>query len=139
MTRKFDQKEVVSILKSAGLQASPQRTRILQYILENNIHPTADDIYIALKDEMSSLSRATVYNTLKILVQYEVISKLNIGDELESRYDGMTVLHAHFTCKECKKVYDIPINKTLFDLENLKGFEVENKKICLSGICPDCK
>lgn len=78
----------IEALKSRGVQISYQRMRILSYLTQTIIHPTAEDIYLALKSEIPSLSRTTIYNTLNLFVEYGIVRILPI-DDTEMRYDGI--------------------------------------------------
>ncbi len=62
-------KEIQSMrgnLLNAGIKPSYQRIKIYEYIFNNNIHPTVDNIYKKLLKEIPTLSKTTVYNTLKL-------------------------------------------------------------------------
>ena len=56
-------------LQSHGIKPSPQRIAVMDYLLNSRMHPTADEIYLALSPSMPTLSKTTVYNTLKLLVE----------------------------------------------------------------------
>ncbi len=95
-------------LKSHGIKPSLQRMRIFQYLLDNHIHPTVDDIYKNLIDEMPTLSKTTVYNTLNTFVEHN-IANVVIIEENEARYDAKIETHGHFKCTECNKIVDFDI------------------------------
>ena len=87
-------------LLSFGIKPSLQRMAILDYLLKNATHPTADTIFGDLYPNIPTLSKTTVYNTLKLLEEQGVIISISI-DEKNVRYYGDLSEHAHFKCKEC--------------------------------------
>ena len=71
-------KKTQEYLESNGIHASQQRIKILEYLIHHPIHPTADEIFNELSDEMPTLSKTTVYNTLKLFVDKHLVQQLNI-------------------------------------------------------------
>ena len=65
-------------LKSCGVRPSLQRLAIYKYVAEHPTHPTADEIYEALKDQIPTLSKTTVYNTVKLLTEQGIIKMITI-------------------------------------------------------------
>lgn len=132
--------EIISkILKEKGIKPSYQRIKILELMLNCNCHPTVDDIYLKLINEIPTLSRATVYNTVNKYVEADIIHKVKIDDENEARYDAILDLHGHFKCASCKRIYDFKVNESISRYEDLKGFHVDQRSLQVSGICPSCK
>ena len=72
-----------------------QRIAIMQYLMEHPIHPSADDIYTALSPSMPTLSKTTVYNTLKLFSEQGAAQMLTI-DEKNTNFDADTSIHSHF-------------------------------------------
>ncbi len=132
-----DLEEIKEFLKKKGLQPSFQRVKILEFLDKNRIHPTADEIFKSLLQTVPTISKATVYNTLRSFVEKGIVQELTI-EENELRYDIVTEPHIHFKCRICGKIYDIPLE----DCEALKlkgsGFKVEKIEIYLRGVCPIC-
>ena len=126
-------------LRKFSIKPSVQRTAVMDFLLNNRIHPTIEDIYTALNPSMPTLSKTTVYNTLDLFVQRGAVQALVI-DEKNSRYDVDTSAHAHFICKSCGAVHDIfDLNPELFKLPQSKDFIANAVEICYSGICNVCK
>jgi Fur family peroxide stress response transcriptional regulator len=124
-------------LEQHGIRPSLQRMMIYKYLYNNHNHPTADDIYTALAPSIPTLSKTTVYNTLKLFVHNGVAITLNIeGNEL--RYDSDTSVHGHFKCKGCGNLFDIRISKAP-EIEGIDGFQVDEYQINLKGYCKICK
>ncbi|MBR5237985.1 MAG: transcriptional repressor [Paludibacteraceae bacterium] len=127
--------EAIDILNSHNIRPSVQRIAILKYLLEHRIHPTVDDIYLALNPTMPTLSKTTVYNVLRNLVENGAVLALTI-DEKNVRYDADISLHAHFRCQSCGELYDLK-QPSMSD-ENIPGFEIENVHVYYWGKCPKC-
>lgn len=125
-------------LKQHDLKPSYQRIRIFKYLLNNKNHPTVDMIYKELVGETPTLSKTTVYNTLKLFSEKGIVLIINIEDN-ETRYDADTSLHGHFKCVVCSNVHDFLINKTDLSLKNIDDFEIDETHIYLKGKCNDCK
>ena len=128
---------VKEILLEKNVKPSLHRINVLKYIIENKNHPSVDVIYKSLVKSIPTLSKTTVYNTLKLLSEKRIISTLQI-DEAELRYDYMLDPHAHLTCVKCKKIFDIEFPPEYFSKNNINGFEVLEAQINLKGICKDC-
>jgi len=116
---------------------TPQRMKILDYLSKVKIHPTAEVVYDAIKDEMPKLTLATVYRNLNLLAEEGQIVKLEINGEMH--FDGDQSKHQHFVCNKCNKVYDIFEEKiSNYALKNLKLFEPEVVQIIYRGSCNNC-
>lgn len=124
--------------KSLGLKLTPQRLAILEYLENNREHPSAEDIYNALKPKFPSMSFATVYNTLEILTLKGIVKEI-IVDPYKKRFDPFTHPHHHFICRKCKRVVDVEIDFMPSIPEELRGHKVEDFQIVFLGICRDCK
>jgi Fur family ferric uptake transcriptional regulator/Fur family peroxide stress response transcriptional regulator len=124
-----------------GIKPSQQRIALMQYLMESKEHPSADMIYTALSPSMPTLSRTTVYNTLKLLSEQGAIFALNI-DGKNVRYDADINTHAHFQCKQCGQVYDLPKKFALFGgrmyLRFFNGLHITESQVYCKGYCKDC-
>ena len=132
--------DVVDILLAHQIKPSVQRLAIMEYLMAHMTHPNVEEIYAALSPSMPTLSKTTVYNTLKTLVDHGAVRMLSI-DERHTRYDYRTDPHAHFLCRQCGKVYDLPFNAEVLRLMPLDthGHEVEEMHYYLRGLCKQCK
>ena len=125
------------LLEKKGIKASHQRLKILDYLANNPVHPTADKVLEALKDEMPTLSKSTVYKTLNTFVEKGVLRELTI-EVNEIRYEYNLQDHGHFKCNECGKVFDFSYSFDVDNIEELKGFRIDDKNIYLKGLCKEC-
>ena len=118
---------------------SRQRETILRVLRSTRSHPNATWVYENVKKEIPDISLATVYLNLRTLEQAGEIMKIN-GDFAEDRYDGFAHNHAHFVCKECKKIVDTDIDGNL-KLRILSACPVkaDDFYVVFTGVCDDCK
>ncbi|MBA3857006.1 MAG: transcriptional repressor [Cyanobacteria bacterium PR.3.49] len=122
--------DVEELLKTHGVKPTPQRMVIAEFLLDTHSHPTADDVFQAVKDKLPvSLSRATVYNTLNALVAKGVIQEVTT-EAGRVRYDANMSDHHHFVDIETGTVIDIPaetlnqIKLELGDQYKVRSFHV---------------
>lgn len=125
------------IIRNAGLWASRPRLQILAYLRDRRDHPTADQIYAALLPNCSSLSKMTVYNTLRAFTGHGLCRDVRIESDIV-RYDPNVEDHGHFKCSDCGRVFDFSVPETAFRTEDLDGFEIVQKDVFFRGLCPDC-
>ena len=131
--------EKLRFYKSLGLKLTPQRLAILEYLENNRSHPSAEDIYNALKPRFPSMSFATVYNTMEVLVKKGLVKEISV-ESTRKRFDAFTHPHHHFFCKSCKKVIDVGTIKNNIKIpEELKDCELTEYQIIFFGLCPECK
>lgn len=104
-------------------------------------HPTASEVYDAVRRYIPSVSLGTVYRNLNALSLDGEIARIDTGNDKSARFDANVCAHTHFTCKRCGAIYDTPIDKTtqrmLFNLMG-DGFMIDSLNISFSGVCPKC-
>lgn len=130
----------IARLTTQGIRPSVLRVAIMRYLLEHRTHPTADDIWRALLPTIPSLSKTTVYNTLRLFNERHIIDTVAIDPE-NICYDGTIRPHAHFQCETCGKIYDIDIIQSVPDMINknsLQSFSTTRTAIHMHGVCPGC-
>jgi len=126
-------------LRKFSIKPSVQRTAVMDFLLNNRIHPTIDEIYLALSPSMPTLSKTTVYNTLDLFLERGAVQSLVI-DEKNARYDVDISSHAHFICNSCGAVHDIfDLSPEYFKLPLNSNFSIHAVEISYSGICNQCK
>lgn len=128
--------DIYKLLVDHGVKPSVQRLAIMSYLLQTKSHPHADDIYLSLLPSMPTLSRTTVYSTLKLFAEKGVILALN-HDDKGARYDGCTAPHAHFLCNVCSSLYDFPVEK-IEHKDVPDSFEIQEVQLMYKGICKNC-
>jgi len=127
------------VYRQLGIKLTPQRIAILKFLEGNKSHPSAEDVYNAVSKDFSTISFATVYNTLELLRDRGAIAELKI-DPRKKRFDPDTRPHHHLICIKCKRLIDIYQRFRLTIPKDIaKGFEIKENHIEFYGVCPDCK
>jgi Fur family peroxide stress response transcriptional regulator len=124
-------------LKMKNIRLSYQRLKVLEYLTRNQCHPTVDKIFTDLQKDIPTLSKTTIYNTLRILVEAGLVRIITIEDN-ETRYDIIVENHGHFKCESCGTIYDFSIDTDSLTSEDLNNFKITDKNIYFKGICPRC-
>jgi len=128
-------------LEGNGHRFTEQRAAVYRYLADTSVHPTADEVYLAVRQDLSGISLATVYKSLETLVGCGLAVKLTYGDG-SARYDGRTDPHHHARCLACGRVVDIDGRIADSEIESLKartgGFTVTGFRLELSGYCATC-
>lgn len=126
-------------LVEAGIRPSVQRLAIMDYLLTHRTHPTIDEVYSGLIDKVPTLSRTTVYNTLRFFSGHNAAQMITIDDH-HVCYDGDTHPHVHFLCRKCGRVFDL-FNETAPEMTKsrvIDGHIVDEAQLYYKGICRDC-
>lgn len=129
--------KVAEVLRRGKIRPTYSRIKVLAYLMTAQGHPTVDEIYHNLVRESPSLSKTTVYNTLKILVDANLARLVKI-EENEMRYDVIMTKHGHFKCEACGRIYDFPVDIDALAAEGLDRFKISQKDVLFRGICPQC-
>ena len=93
-----------------------QRQEILDYLSQSKDHPTAEEIYDAVKHKLTRISKATIYNNLNFLVEHSMIKMVNIKGV--SRFEMKIKPHHHLICRKCSIIED-------FESEDLNTFAIK--------------
>ena len=118
---------------------SRQREMILNNLCSRTDHPTADELYIDLKEELPNLSLGTLYRNLAMLSENGTILKFHCGTA--DRFDGNNNLHYHLICEKCNRLYDLD-HSPLTELDTMfatgyKG-KINSHLLVFYGICENC-
>ena len=134
-------------LRTAGLKSTKQRDLIAERFFELDAHISADELLEEVRTDQTRIGYATVYRTLKLLVEQGFAVTKDFGDGF-TRYDpildNQDPHHDHFICVDCKRVEefgDERIAKLLEQKAEELGFKLKRKKLELYGECqrgPNC-
>lgn len=125
------------ILRHKKISPSIQRIKILEYLDKHRTHPTVDEIFTALLPVIPTLSKMTIYNTLK-LFSAKGVTKSIPNSENVGHYDFKVTPHSHFKCRQCKKVSDIDVNLGVTIDSEIDGYLIDEYNLILEGTCKIC-
>lgn len=135
--RPFNPADLAEMMHTAGVRPSVQRLAILRNIVEKRQHPTADEIFRDLQTEYPTMSRTTVYNSVRILTEAGLLKELDL-ESGNRRYDfELQPHHGHLRCSRCGRIFDMALPDGLH-LPVAHGFHIDSIDIFFHGLCPDC-
>jgi Fur family peroxide stress response transcriptional regulator len=122
---------------------SRQRESIKSYLSMTKEHPTADMVYMNIRNIYPNISLGTVYRNLNLLVDQGEIIKISHGTGSD-RFDGNSMPHYHFVCTKCSCVEDLEIPESTFkELNRIAGHgfdgTIEGNSTFFYGTCKNCK
>src|SRR5690554_4949996 len=136
------------ILRDNGLKVTSQRLMILEALRKRpDKHLTAEEIYELVKAKNPDIGLATIYRTIQLLSELNLIDKLNIGDG-QVRYkigqldkDDNIHHHHHLICLNCEKILtfeDDLLDQLEDTIEKTMNFKVVDHEVKLFGYCSEC-
>jgi Fur family transcriptional regulator, iron response regulator len=124
---------VIELLRQHGIQPTPQRVAVAEFVLKTDTHPTADEVWAAVRDRTPFLSRATVYNTLNLFAEKGLVKPQPLREGVVA-FDAHVAPHHHLIDDETGKVFDVPWDAVKVTGETgLEGFEVREYQVVLRG------
>ncbi|MFQ5678180.1 MAG: Fur family transcriptional regulator [Gemmatimonadota bacterium] len=128
-------------LELGGHRFTAQRAAVFQALDGTRCHPTADEIFTAVRERIPDISLATVYKALEAFVSCGLALKLTLGPG-PARYDSRTDQHDHVRCIGCGRVADVGEPRSvewLRSLERKTDYQVVGYRLELVGYCPTCR
>jgi Fur family iron response transcriptional regulator len=120
-------------LREHGIQPSAQRLAVAEFVLHTAAHPSADQVFAQVKGRVPMISRATVYNTLNLLVARKLLRQLVLA-EGKVVFDPHLAPHHHFIDEGTGAIHDIPWDALdVRRVESLKGVQVREYQVVLRG------
>lgn len=120
---------------------SMQRRLVLEAVEALGGHPTAEEIFSALKKDCPSIGRGTVYRNLNLLAREGEIGRIGVANAPD-RFECKNFLHYHMRCRKCGRLFDspLPYRKELDGgATPEEGFFIERHHILFEGLCRDCR
>ncbi|MGN0402552.1 MAG: transcriptional repressor [Acetatifactor sp.] len=119
---------------------SRQREIIKNFLMTRKDHPTAQTVYMNVRQDYPNISLGTVYRNLTLLAETGEISRIRVGDGVD-HFDPDTSPHYHFLCTHCGCVSDLDID-TIEEINEIagKGFDghIKGHVTYFYGSCPQC-
>lgn len=131
--------EIKTYLKKNGIKPTYQRIKILSYLQESKEHPNIEMIYESLIKEIPTISKTTIYNTLHLFIEKQLVLPVSIL-EFEKRFDADTSLHHHFLCEICGRILDLKngIDYKYLNIRQIDGHQVKGIYSYFKGVCKNC-
>ncbi len=143
-----DREKFIGMLKDKGLKVTRQRLAILEVLAEQDgRHMTTEDIYDLVRKEFPEIGIATVYRTVQLLLEMQLVDRIELNDgcvryEIGRQFSGEEGhYHHHLVCKSCGKI--LSFDEDLLDelerqIENKTGFQIWDHELKFYGMCKDC-
>lgn len=117
--------------------------QILRELLPRRDHPTAETLYKAVKEVHPTISFNTIYQTLQVLAEKEIINVIRPVVDA-ARYDPVTEIHGHFMCSRCKRIEDElledpSLKKIESEVKSSGKYWVVQRQILWVGLCQSCR
>lgn len=130
-------------LKRSGLKSTRQRTAILDILAQSDQPIAAEQVYFELKQKDIPANLSTVYRTLEIFADKNLVSKLNISADSRTLFEYNQMIHRHYLiCLGCKKILAInscPLEDYEQSLATETDYLIVRHKLSIYGYCPECK
>lgn len=127
------------LLREHSLKATPQRIAITD-LLHGHGHISIEELYEKMLDKFSSISLATIYKNIHIMLENSFVQEVKIP-HAKSVFELTKEAHSHLVCSQCGSIEDISI-----DLEEISqqvqknsAFTIDSAAIVFDGVCPECK
>ena len=147
MAQTFTMDDLKQRLQARQHKMTPQRQTVLQVFLDHpGEHLSAEDVHGILRQGKSEIGLATVYRSLELLSELELLQKMEFGDGC-SRYEVNTTdpsehHHHHLICTTCGAVTEFEddlLDDLEADIQKKMGFHVLNHQVKFYGTCKECQ
>jgi len=139
--RSVELEQLEAACRRHRLPLTVQRRAILEALVGRDDHPTADDIFEAVRGRLPELSRTTVYRVLDTLVRLGVAMKIS-HPAASTRFDARTERHHHLVCVHCEKVMDLDapaLSRLSIPDTRSVAFEISDYSVHFRGTCGACR
>jgi Fur family peroxide stress response transcriptional regulator len=130
----------IEALRRKGYKATPQRIAICRFALHSRDHPTARGIYNEVKRVHPTVSLATVYKTLQLFKELDLIQELNFPKG-QARFDSHMKPHINLVCLQCGNIKDLddPTTREIVErVATTTKFTATGQRLDVYGICRKC-
>ena len=130
----------IEALRSRGYKATPQRIAICRIALNSRAHPSAQQVYAEVKKIHPTVSLATVYKTLEVLRDLDLVQEINFPKG-QARFDCYMKPHINLICLKCGAITDLD-DMTVEDITRKVAaatkFKPTGQRMDVYGICQKC-
>lgn len=135
--------ELTTLLRERGYKVTPQRLAVYEALADETWHPNAEMLFNKLQPKFPAMSFATVYKTVEILHDINVIQILNTGED-SYRYDADISEHYHLRCLKCGEIADAMVGveagrELTQEVEKQSGYAISGRQFYFFGLCPKCR
>ena len=130
----------MSSVPRGAYRNTAQRAIILEEVESSDGHLTAGEIFERVRQRYPSIAYGTVYRTLHLLAEHELIQELTFADQA-SRFDKRTERHDHVLCTDCGSLMDVsvPVSATCeMVAADQSGWQIVRHHTLFEGLCPQC-
>lgn len=129
-------------MKERKPRFSKQRHAIYQYLLSTTSHPTAEEVYHAVQGDIPDISLGTVYRNLNVLVEQNLVRRLDIG--MSAHFDADMSAHYHLVCKTCGVIDDLFLDASyalpfIDVVQEQSNFQIDSAEVTFHGTCEHCQ
>ncbi len=130
-------------LKKSGLRYTPEREQIIREIFTTHDHFDVDTIYFRMRQSGTSVSKASVYRLIPLLIEGGLINEVFFEDgHMHYEHIFGHEHHSHIRCTECRRIEefkDSRLDKISDELSKKYGYRVSGHKFEVYGLCPQCR
>jgi Fur family ferric uptake transcriptional regulator len=128
-------------LEIRGEKLTAPRRTLVRHIFDSHKHFDADELVADLQQSGQKVSRATVYRTLRLLVEAGLLRELRLTNRSAYEHDYGYPSHDHMHCTECNKVVEFrndEIRRLRESISAELGFRAEGHRFVITGVCSEC-
>lgn len=130
------------ILQQKGYRLTPQRIMVIEALHGADQHISAEDIYVQVKARYPYANISTVYRTLELLKELELVTETDFGDGRVRYHTEEKGHHHHLVCRKCGKIIDLDDSALSLLRDSLLrdyDFEADLRHLAIFGLCPKCR
>jgi Fur family peroxide stress response transcriptional regulator len=130
----------IEALRSKGYKATPQRIAICRIALNSRTHPSAQEVYAEVKKIHPTVSLATVYKTLEVIRDLDLVQEINFPKR-QARFDSYMNPHINLICLKCgiiKDLEDVAVKEITRKVAAATKFKPTGQRVDVYGICQKC-
>jgi Fur family peroxide stress response transcriptional regulator len=130
----------IDALRKKGFKATPQRVAICRFAIQSREHPTAQRIYDEVKKTHPTVSLATIYKTMQILGELNLVQEIDLPNS-QARFDPNMHPHINLICTNCGTIQDLNTEATSEFIQKVTAttkFAPTGQRLDIYGVCQKC-